>query len=185
MEGRDPEPRPQQAGDGGTLRLARGRFCVGRWGWRGSSERLQQGKEGPPPQLAADRGRQVRDLGSPQAAPQPPPCQLRDPGLGAWTPRPAGSVPAPPAPSCPLQLWLPAVTGPWGLSCPLWGRGSPVLFPRPGCPLQSQTRSQPPSPAAGCSRKQEAKAGPRSLPGLPCPRPRLPVDSGWAGAPGL
>lgn len=66
----------------------------------------------------------------------------------------------------------------------LCGGGAPVLFPGPGCPLPSQTRSRPPSPAAGCSRKREAKAGPRSLPGLPLPAPPPPCRFGVGGGPG-
>lgn len=140
-------------------------------------------KGGTPSPACSRQGETGQRPGTPRAAPQPPPCQLQD----------AASVPGLPAPLAPrLHLLPPPVPSSSGclqLQGPgdclaLCGGGAPVLFPGPGCPLPSQTRSRPPSPAAGCSRKREAKAGPRSLPGLPLPAPPPPCRFGVGGGPG-
>lgn len=180
----DPEPRRQRAGDGGALRVRGGCFWVGRWGRRGSGELPQQGKEGPPPQLAAGRGRPVRDLGRPGLPPSPHPasCRMRPrcldsppPWLHACISCPLLSPPALAACSYrALGTVLPSVGE--GLLSSSRGQGARChLRPGPGPPPQQLA-------ALGSGRQRLV---PGAFRGCPCPRPRLPVDSGWAGAPGL
>ncbi|XP_058420997.1 protein tyrosine phosphatase type IVA 3 isoform X1 [Diceros bicornis minor] len=128
---------------------------------------------GSPFQTTAGRGRGQRP-GKPPAVLLSPPT-LPAAGPGPWClDSPPGWLCA--RPSCPLQLWPPAVTGPWGLSCPLRAPepgparegGPPGRFPGAGCPARPQTRV----PAPPRLPEPPWEAGPRrDLSGAPSPAP--------------
>lgn len=195
---------PEQAGVGWRGRGTQVEGELSLCGQVGGQECGEPTREGKGPQtLFPDHVAQaVGGTGRTRRSPSPPPhpCQPHHSPASrkVWASGPG--LPSPLAPCLqllpllpPPQLWPPAVTGPWGLSCPLqprslarWGRGSPFFLLGPGCPCDLRPTSQPPCPAVGGPQRREPKPGRQEPPqGRPRRCPSLPAGAGWAGVWGL